>query len=242
MKMKYTYQRNINLIKLLYESDFAKILCNGNLTKSFVRLRPVIDSFYKDPDVFDMKKICDKKILQSDIHLGLDGLCGWKMLFDIYDGDPKWLEDYETIRGSKLGYILLPNSMDKRKHKTINQLKYSVFGDRIDYTLYDISLFFDEKKRSECMLSEAYQGETEKFLIKCGNIKKFIDDANKTLNVFLNEKNEVLNIITKKPLELKELKDCKFSPRWGVRNKKEYWEKYIKEILKLCKKAEKLEN
>lgn len=240
--MEYTYQRNINLIKLLYESDLAKILCNENPTKSFVMLRPVIDSFYKDPDVWDMEKICDKKFLRNDTQLGLDGLCGWKRLFDIHDGAPKWLEDYETIRGSKLGYILLPNSTDKRKHQTINQLRYSQFGDRIDYTLYDISLFLDEKKRNECILSNAYQGEAETFLIKYGNIKEFIDDTNKTLNIFLNEKNEVLNILTKKPIELKELNDCKLSPRWGIWNKKEYWQKYIKEILKLCKSAGKLED
>lgn len=63
--------------------------------------------------------------------------------------DSTWLEDYKTIRGSKLGYLLWPNSTDKRKHQTINQLRYTVFGDRIDYTLYDIQLFLDKKKRKE---------------------------------------------------------------------------------------------
>jgi len=176
--MKYTYQRNINLITLLYNSDFAKKLCVENTNNTFAMLRPVIDSFYKDPDVYDIDKIYDKKALKSSIQLGLDGLCGWKILFDIHDGDPIWLKDYEKIRGSKLGYLLLPNSTDGRTHQTINQLRYTVFGDRIDYTLYDISLFLDENKRKKCRLLNAYQGETEEFLKKYEDIEAFINDNN----------------------------------------------------------------
>jgi hypothetical protein len=75
--------------------------------------------------------------------------------------------------------------------------------------LYDINLFWD-KKRQECRLLGAYQGETEKFLESYTNIKEFIEDNNKLLNVFLNEKNEVLNILTGKPLQSKEHKDFQF--------------------------------
>lgn len=240
--MKYTYQRNIRLIKLLYKSEFARVLCAKNTKNSFVMLRPVIDSFYKDPDICDIDKIYEKKALKSPIQLGLDGLCGWKMLFDLHDGNPIWLEDYEKIRGSKLGYFLLPNSTDRRTHQTINQLRYTVFGDRIDYTLYDISLFLNEKKRKKCRLLYAYQGETETFLKKYKDIEAFINDSNMLLNVFINKEKEVLNILTGKPLEPNEHKSFKFSPRWGVKSNKEEWQLYLNKIVELCNKSEKLEN
>lgn len=240
--MEYAYQRNINLINLLYNSDFAKILCAENGNNYFAVLRSVIDSFYKDPDVYDINKIYDKNTLKSPERLGLDGLCGWKMLFDIYDGNPIWLKDYEKIRGAKLGYFLLPNSTDGRTHQTINQLRYTVFGDRIDYTLYDISLFLNEKKREECRLLKAYQGETETFLKKYKDIKAFINDSNMLLNVFINEEKEVLNILTGKPLESNEHKSFEFSPKWGVKNNKKEWKIYIDKITELCEKSEKLED
>ncbi|HEY0222655.1 MAG TPA: hypothetical protein VGC17_07710 [Lactovum miscens] len=240
--MEYTYHRNIDLINLLYNSDFAKSLKIENANNSIAMLRSVIDSFYKDPDVYDIEKIYDKSTLKSTIQLGLDGLCGWKVLFDIYDGDSKWLEDYKTIRGSKLGYLLWPNSTDGRKHPTINQLKYTVFGDRIDYTLYDINLFLDKKKRDECRLSGAYQGETNTFFEKYESINDFIEDNNKLLSVFLNEEKEVVNILTGNPIKSNEHKKFQFSIRWGVKNNKEEWKLYIKKIVELCEKAEKLES
>ena len=160
----YTYQKNIELIKLLYDSELANELCR-NSQNNFKVLRPIIQSFYKDPDFYDRELFIENNKF-NNIEIGLDGLCGWKILFDIHEGNPKWLEDYETIRGSKLGYLLWPNSTDKMKHQTINQLRYIIFGDRIDYTLYDISLFLDKKKRQECRLLGAYQGETKKILEK----------------------------------------------------------------------------
>lgn len=63
--MEYTYQRNIDLINLLYNSDFAKSLKIENANNSM--LRSVIDSFYKDPDVYDIEKIYDKNTLKSTI-------------------------------------------------------------------------------------------------------------------------------------------------------------------------------
>ncbi len=93
--MEYTYQRNANLIKLLYKDNFAKNLCAED--KSYRTLRPVIESFYKDPDVYDMERICGRNILDAKTQLGLDGICGWKMLFDIHNGNPKWLEDIVEI-------------------------------------------------------------------------------------------------------------------------------------------------
>lgn len=226
----YTYQKNIELIKLLYKSELANDLC-GNIENNFKVLRPIIESFYKDPDVHDKKLFINNDSF-NNIDVGLDGLCGWKILFDIHDGNVKWLEDYEAIRGSLLGYLIWPNSMEGRQHQTINQLRYNVFGDRIDYTLFDIDLFLKEE---ECRLAKAYVGHTKDFLKGFGCIKNLAKEMN--LEDFLDENGYVKNLDgTTETITREQHKFFLFSSRWGAAKKKKVLSLYIKNIVILCKK------
>lgn len=225
----YTYQKNIDLIKLLYNSELANELC-GNSENNFKVLRPIIDSFYKDPDVYDRELFINNDRF-NNIKVGLDGLCGWKILFDIYDGNIKWLEDYEAIRGSQLGYLIWPNSTEGRKNQTINQLRYKVFGDRIDFTLFDIDLFLKEK---ECRLAEAYVGNTKDFLKGFGCIENLTKEMN--LEVFLDENGHVKNLDGKtKTITREQHNNFLFSSKWSAFKKKEVLSTYIKNIVIICK-------
>ncbi|MCW6088163.1 DUF6994 family protein [Clostridium sporogenes] len=225
----YTYEKNIELIKLLYNSKLANELC-GNSENNFKVLRPIIESFYKDPDFYDRKLFINNDRF-NNIKVGLDGLCGWKILFDIHDGNIKWLEDYEAIRGSQRGYLIWPNSTKGRQYQTINQLRYNVFGDRIDYTLFDIDLFL---KGEECRLAKAYVGDTKDFLEKFGCIENLAKDMN--LKVFLDKNRHVKNLDgTTETITREQHKKFSFSSRWGATKKKEVLSKYIENIVIICK-------
>ncbi|WP_026393990.1 DUF6994 family protein [Acetobacterium malicum] len=238
MTIKYTFQRNIEFIRLLYDSELCDRLSKGK--RNFAALKPVIESIYKDPDVNDRSLFIDNSRFNG-FELGLDGLCGWKILFDIHKGEKQWLEDYEKIRGSKLGYLIWPNSTDKRKHPTINQERYRVFGDRIDYTLYDIGLFLS-KNESECRLSNSYVGQTADFLKEFKGIKEFAEEMK--LEVFLKDE-KVINLDClddedekKRILTLEQHKTFSFSPRLGTDRKIEKFSLYIKNIAKICEESE----
>lgn len=225
MKIKYTYQRNIELINLLYESELGNRLCE-NSKEDYTVLKPVIESFYEDPDVKDR----DLFINNKNRELGLDGLCGWKILFDLREGNRQWLKDYEAIRGSKLGYLVWPNKTNNRQNPTINQLRHAVFGDRIDYTLYDIDLFL---KNEKCRLAKAYVGQTADFLRNFNDIKDFSKVMN--LEVFLDEKGNVKNLDGKTEiLTFDQYEDFSFSLRWGVTKKREALLSYIENLVKIC--------
>jgi hypothetical protein len=225
----YTYQKNIELIKLLYNSKLANELCR-NSENNFKVLRPIIQSFYKDPDFYDRKLFINNDRF-NNIKVGLDGLCGWKILFDIHDGNIKWLEDYEAIRGSQLGYLIWPNSTKGRQHQTINQLRYNVFGDRVDYTLFDIDLFLKEE---ECRLGKAYVGDTRDFLKGFGCIKNLANEMN--LEVFLDKNGYVRNLdCPTKTITREQHKNFSFSSRWSADKKKNVLSTYINTIVNICK-------
>lgn len=257
LKMGYTYKRNIELINLLYRSELCDRICTESNEKiNFTVLKPIINSFYQDPDSADENLyenkynklvqyfISKNKILDNKIAFGLDGLCGWKILFDIHDGKESWLKDYEIIRGSQFGYLIWPNNTNNRKHPTINQLRYREFGDRIDYTLYDIDLFLKEEI-DKCRLKEAYHGQTAIFLKKFKTIVEFSEATG--LQALLNRDGKVKNLAVKNSsgeygiIIDEQHEKYKFNSRWGTTKKIESLSSYIENIMEICK-ANKLTN
>lgn len=215
---KYVYKRNIRVIKEFYNSDYYKTLKEEALKKA------IINAIYIDPDSsdkqlykdlsekLDMKysnskfELLNKELCNNnEIKLAADAVCGWKQLYDLREGKIEWLNDYGDMRECTSAYLVWP----RHNTPTINTLRYSVFRDRVDYTLYDISKFFyykeifaenndkdifEENVKCNCRLHKAYLNNygTYGWLMSFKGFKEFIDKMK--LGMFVNSNYEVFNL------------------------------------------------
>lgn len=226
------YLENYELIKNFYESDFKKNL-------DLFQTKRVVDALYKDPDIFDKNlKNNFYQILNKNpkINFSTDGICGWKILFDINDGKKNWLEEYKIIRGSKYGEFIWPSDRSNG-NQTINQQRSIYFGDRIDLTIYDIKRYLTNQNTKMSFESQS----TKEFFDNYKNkFKKFCDDYG-IKGKFVNEKYEVLDLnikdISKQEIITeKKIKDFSWSNHFCVKTKKELMKNYISNILGICLK------
>lgn len=151
----HVFRENIDRVSAFYNSDYYRTLKAD--TPAYIR--SVCKGLMEDPDACDrdlykekaiqlgIKEFCAFRtsIKDDDTVLGMDCVIGWKKLFDIHKGSIEWLRDYKEIRSNLNSHILWPRS----EKNTINTVRARAFNDRIDYTLYDISLFFDRLKSGE---------------------------------------------------------------------------------------------
>lgn len=118
---------------------------------------------------------------QFEILFSLDGIIGWKAIIDylyreneFINNEEKFIEIYYKIRKyENAGHLLWP----VHESPTINTERYQKFNDRIDYTLFDIKNYFQEKEKTH--LKNAYfnkiSGEkTAKWLNTFNNFEEFI--------------------------------------------------------------------
>lgn len=97
--------------------------------------------------------------------------------FHYRNGNKQWLEDFELIRGSRMGHLAFPVQKN-----SLNQLRGTLLKDRIDYALFDIKLFYANE--TNLKLQKAYDQEaTRKWLKSFGSFNQFID--NMRLNYFV---------------------------------------------------------
>lgn len=210
---KYVYQRNIRIIQNFYNSDYYRDLKEKSLIKK------IINAIYRDPDIEDnqlYKDLAKKlKLTHKDgkcelynyegIRLSSDSVCGWKQLYKLREENEEWLKDYEEITAYTSAYLVWP----RHKNPTINTLRYSIFDDRVDYTLFDISKFFDCKKQfgknknqeqfensvnENCKLNKAYLSTlgTYNWLMAFDSFEDFIEKM--CLKRFVNSEYKVLNL------------------------------------------------
>lgn len=201
---QYVYQNDINLINSLYESNFLKIINedveyyhNNNKSKKNNYLsitKSLIKSIYVDPDGCDKalaaemqdfyNKMQESQYIEDSYYLSinhqkcsLDAIIGWKPLFNYRKGEKKWLDDFELIRGNRMGHLAFP------VHKnSLNQQRGILLKDRIDYTLFDIKLFYDNA--TDLKLQKAYNEEpTRKWLKSFGTFNQFVEHMQ--LNYFV---------------------------------------------------------
>lgn len=254
---KHIYERNIKIIKEFYSSDFYKKLCNLDSFEKDYRnriIKGIIEGMYLDPDYHDKQLLNTRvnayvndiaiDVKMKQIRYGLDGLCGWKQLYDYYNDDEnadknhaeKWLDDYETIRSSKCGNLIWPNRI-KKGGQSINQERYQQFGDRIDYTLFDIKMYYEDY--DQCRMKKSYANpETKAFLDSfkvdgqaMSSFENFIEHMG--LTAFTNEKDVLdldFELDNKKIISKEKHKEYSFCARWPAKMEKQY----LKNILSIC--------
>lgn len=196
-----TYQNIVDLnfavISHFYNSECYKIINKNNNEL----VKKIIEEIYRDPDNIKTKEYEIEK--NKSITLSLDGIVSKNNLQKLFP-TIEWINEYKIIRDEKYAKIFWP-----RERPSINTLKVNCFKDRIDYTLYDIKIFFECKQKineidklkkeieSNCTLKKAFTNQhTLKWLCSFNNFEDFIDKMDLKIFVFQREDPhyEVLNI------------------------------------------------
>lgn len=235
--MKSIYKKNVDKIQLFYKSD----LYEKDLKGDFYKIKKVIEALYDDPDEKDadlLKKAAgyNMKLEDKEIVFSPDGICGWKILFDVYskNGDSSWLEKYGIIRGSKYGELFFPGQKDSNNNPTINMERNTILGDRIDMFLFDL------KRKLEGKMSRlSYSNENSACFCKyysCSGkgFKEYIDRF-ELKDFIIGDGYAVKNIVTGDKMTDKEWESFSWSNRYNPKTKKEILEVYLDNLITLCK-------
>ena len=174
-KMTYQeiYKRNLVVI-----SDFIDLYLVGNRKITKKLAWRMLHSIYVDPDTAAVQMLHDVRCIA-------DGIISIKRIFSYEGINIHLIEDYEKYRKNPI--IFFP-----AEKNGINMLRASVFGDRIDYTLYDIKEYF--KGSNVCKLQSAYNLPlTASWLSKYDKFEDLIDEFG-LKGVFTNENYEIYDL------------------------------------------------
>lgn len=146
-------------------------------------IREMILACYIDPDCRAIKNI-------GDIQCSADGLLSIKRILNKYEASEEAVTEYEYYRKKPIFFFPIEKN-------GINMTRYSVFGDRIDYTLYDLEMCFENREKGSikgCKLYSAYtRPRTEKWLDNIKTFPKLVEEYG-IMGVFVNENFEVYDI------------------------------------------------
>ncbi len=137
----------------------------------------MVNAFYLDPDGFEIRKI-------GGIDCSADGLLSIKRIYRKYGMSEETIYEYEKYR--RIPIFFFPQEMNG-----INMSRASVFGDKIDYTLFDLKRKF---AGNICRLDEAYNlPKTNAWLKNIGSFEKLVE-IYKIKGIFVNENYEVFDL------------------------------------------------
>jgi hypothetical protein len=193
LKCKITIHRYYGLSKMSYEdvhrlsTDVLRDLLNGfakevdfNDIELFWKM---IHAFYIDLDSKGLREL-------NGIQCTADGLFSICRIYKKNGIDNLTVEEYDMYRKKPIFFF-------PRELNGINSRRHSVFGDRIDYTLYDIKLYLDaktEEERNQCKLISTYKlPKTKIWLEKLGTFKNLVDWYG-IEGIFVNDNYDVYDI------------------------------------------------
>lgn len=146
-------------------------------------LESMMVALYLDPDPYAIKEV-------EDIICTADGLLSIKRMYRKYGLSDKMISEYARYR--KVPIFFFP-----KEKNGINMLRTSVFGDKIDYTLFDIKKYYENFNNIDahnCKLSSAYKlPKTKKWLQNMGTFENLVDWYG-IKGIFVDENYEVYDI------------------------------------------------
>lgn len=170
------YDKNIEVMK-----DVLTLYYNECENQNEDLIWLILCSIYIDPD---------SKAIKNDngVECTADGLLSKKRIFDKYGFTLKMIEEYEQYRKVPIFYF-------PKETNGINQTRARRFGDRIDYTLYDIKMYYENPE--ECKMKFAYSlPKTSKWLEKIGSFENLIDNYLKVKGIFTDNNYQVYDLET----------------------------------------------
>ena len=134
-----------------------------------------------DPDAYSVKK-------HKDIECTADGLISIKRLYKKYGFEKSMIDEYEKYRKYPIFHF-------PKEKNGINMSRASVFGDRIDSTLLDLKVYYENGKNAEkCRLQNAFNLEkTSAFLNSFADFSELVDWLG-IRGSFVNENSEVFDL------------------------------------------------
>lgn len=158
-------------------NDFIKLLpkCSGINDKDL--LWGMIYAVYLDPDGYAIESI-------GGVPCSADGLLSIKRIYRKYGISEETIHEYEHYRRTPIFFF-------PQEKNGINMSRASVFGDKIDYTLFDLKRRFEGE---ECKLSNAYNlPKTSKWMSAVGTFKNLVDIYG-IKGIFVNNNYEVYDL------------------------------------------------
>ena len=172
------HQLNVELMR-----DFLNLFSNSVQVKDLEILWKMIYAFYLDPDSNGIKEL-------KNVKCTADGLLSIKRIYRKYGMSEKTVSEYDRYRKKPIFFF-------PQEKNGINMARASVFGDRIDHTLFDLKRYFEKIKNgnmNECRLLSAYSlPKTKEWLYEMRSFDKLIDWYG-VKGIFVSEKYEVYNI------------------------------------------------
>lgn len=166
------------------DTEFMRdLICEFANKVDEVIVYKMILACYIDPD-------CNAKKTIENIQCSADALFSVKRIFNRYGISEEAVTEYEYYRKKPIFFFPIEKN-------GINMARYSVFGDRIDYTLYDLKMYFKNKEKGDikdCKLFSAYKRRrTKKWLDKIESFSNLVKEYS-IEGVFVNENFEVYDI------------------------------------------------
>ena len=210
----YIWKENVKRAEQFYNSDYYQTLRAENPSL----IRKALNGILLDPDADDEELYQEKaadlgmvasgfEVYDGEFKLGMDCVHGWKALYDACNGGRDSLIFYAKIRSSLNGHMLWP----RYTMNTINILRYRMFRDRVDYSLYDIKLFYEFlrnhsisdhemfvdacEKEVPFRMTAAYKNEmTFKWLYKFGTFENLVKRMK--LDCFCDANGDIIDMDT----------------------------------------------
>ena len=173
--LRKVFNENIKLHRLYKLKTYSdvhqfNVSVMGDLKNSFADSAQIKDNdilwemicaFYLDPDSQAIKKL-------KGIDCSADGLLSIKRIYQKYELLDETIQEYEKYR-------ILPIFFFPQEKNGINMSRASVFGDKIDHTLFDIKNYY-LGNIDNCKLANAYKlPKTSKWLKDIESFKNLIE-------------------------------------------------------------------
>lgn len=166
------HQLNVEVMK-----DILNLLSIPSKVTDDEVLWNIVYASYIDPDAYAIKKI-------GGVSCSADGLLSIRRIFGKYGMSEDTINDYERYR--QIPIFLFP-----REKMGINMSRYSVFGDRIDHTLFDLKRCFNE---NNCKLFRAYNlSKTSEWIKEIRTFKNLVDQY-EIKDIFVNDNYEIYDL------------------------------------------------
>ena len=138
--------------------------------------------FYKDPDGYAIDENGLK--VRNGVQCTVDAIISINRIYNHEGFNQKFIDTFTVSRKNPI--IFFP-----RERGGINTSRYSIFGDRIDHTMFDLKQYFEGK---ECKLMKSYElPKTKLWLNSFNNFKEMLIDM-KIDGIFTNENNDIFDL------------------------------------------------
>ena len=139
-------------------------------------------NFYRDPDGYPIDENGYKT--RNDIECTVDAIISVNRVYKHKGFNKKFIEEFIICREEPI--IFFP-----RERGGINTSRHSVFGDRIDHTLFGLKQYFEGKR---CKLMSSYELPRTRLWLELFNDFGEMVEYMKIDGIFTNENNEVYDL------------------------------------------------